>query len=184
MVRGRPRQPHQSKYRGQRSSPGHRWLWSLEELESRVLLVAHGLSGRFDREQRLQARGPRVAFPTLWVSPTPTTIPPAARSTFDSSRVQHATVRSPWRVTLVLSEAAGPEIIDATRRQPGHDQRHRLSHGDPVIQVDPGSTATLKALKIAEWRGYRKGGGIDNAGTLTLSAVKLAGRQGARRRRD
>src|SRR5271156_5299227 len=39
MVQGRLWQPGKNKQRRQKPTPGHRWLWSLEELERRVLLA-------------------------------------------------------------------------------------------------------------------------------------------------
>ena len=80
---------------------------------------------------------------------------------------------------LVLSEASGPEVIDATGVSPVTISGADVV-GNPVIQVDPGLTATLKALKIINGSGSGNGGGISNAGTLTLSAVKLVGDQASR----
>ena len=67
--------------------------------------------------------------------------------------------------TLVLSETAGPEVIDATGVSPV-----AVSGGNSfgVIEVDTGTTATVTSLTIGG--GFAiQGGGINDGGRLTLT---------------
>ena len=99
------------------------------------------------------------------------TNPAGSQITFDPtefSTPQTITLAS----TLVLSEASGAEVIDASNVSPVTISGTDVA-GSPVIQVGPGLTATLKDLRIINGSGSGEGGGISNAGTLTLSAVNL-----------
>ncbi len=68
--------------------------------------------------------------------------------------------------TLELSESAGPEAIDASTVTGPVTISGNDSVG--VFLVDSNVTATLSDLTISDGSGYA-GGGIDNAGTLTVS---------------
>ncbi len=68
--------------------------------------------------------------------------------------------------TLELSGSAGPEVIDASTVTGPVTISGNDSVG--VFLVDSNVTATLSDLTISDGSGY-EGGGIDNAGTLTVS---------------
>ena len=72
--------------------------------------------------------------------------------------------------TLVLSETAGPEVIDATGVSTITVSGVN-SFG--VIEVGSSTTAELDGLTISDGSATY-GGGIDNAGTLTLTDVTLS----------
>ncbi len=72
--------------------------------------------------------------------------------------------------TLVLSETAGPEVVDAAGVS-----TVTISGGNSVgvIEVDAGTTADVTLLTISDGLATQ-GGGIDNGGTLTLVDVTLS----------
>ena len=118
-----------------------------------------------------QALGTSGTLSYVVVLANANTNPAGSQITFDPtefSTPQTITLAS----TLVLSEASGAEVIDASNVSPVTISGTDVA-GSPVIQVDPGLTATLKDLRIINGSGSGEGGGIGNAGTLTLSAVNL-----------
>jgi len=72
--------------------------------------------------------------------------------------------------TLVLSESAGPEVIDG----PSAGVVISGNNAVGVFQVDGGVTATLSGLTISGGSATN-GGGIDNCGTLTVTDSTIAG---------
>ena len=78
--------------------------------------------------------------------------------------------------TLVLSETAGPEVIDATGVSPVAVSGGDSSFG--VIEVDTGTTATVTRLTIGGGSAIQ-GGGINDGGTLTLTDVTLSSNRAA-----
>jgi predicted outer membrane repeat protein len=89
-------------------------------------------------------------------------------SVFNSSSPQTITLGA----TLVLSETAGPEVIDG----PGA-ALVTISGGGTVgvIQVDSGVTAMLSGLSISGGRTTGDGGGLENFGTATVSGCTIIG---------
>ena len=86
--------------------------------------------------------------------------------------------------TLVLSESAGPEVIDG----PSAGVVISGDNAVEVFQVDSGVTATLSGLTISGGSAS-SGGGIENGGELTVSGSTLSGNSATyggetRRRRD
>ena len=74
--------------------------------------------------------------------------------------------------TLVLSETHGPEVIDATAAGVGTVTVSGM-HSFGVMEVGSSTTAELDGLTISDGSAT-DGGGIDNAGTLTLFDVTLS----------
>ncbi len=86
---------------------------------------------------------------------------------FNSSSPQTIILTS----TLELSEAPWPEVIQG----PGANAA-TISGNNAVgvFQVDPATTATLSGLTITEGSTDNGGGGIDNAGALTVTGCTIA----------
>ena len=87
---------------------------------------------------------------------------------FSSSSPQTITLSA----TLVLSETAGPEVIDG----PGAGLL-TVSGGGAVrvFEIDSGVTATLSGLTISDGAINGTGGGLENYGTTTLSECTISG---------
>ena len=87
----------------------------------------------------------------------------------------HAADDHPGR-DLVLSETAGPEVIDG----PGAGLV-TVSGGGAVrvFEVDSGVTATISGLTISGGSTTGNGGGSDNDGTATLTDCTISGNSAA-----
>ena len=87
---------------------------------------------------------------------------------FNAAMPQTITLTAP----LALQETGGPEVIDG----PGAAVL-TISGGNAnqVFSVAAGSTASIAGLSISGGNASGNGGGIDNAGTLTLSNLAITG---------
>ncbi len=88
-------------------------------------------------------------------------------SVFSASSPQTITLAA----TLVLSETAGPEVID------GSAAGVTISGGGAVgvFEVDSGVTATLSGLTMSGGSTTGDGAGLENNGTVTLTACTISG---------
>lgn len=169
MVRASPRQATECTYRTRKPLPGRRWLWSLEQLASRTLLtpMAYQIDTTASTTMGAGASG---SLPYIVGLANSDTNPAGSLITFDPTLFgtpQTITLAD----TLALSGNSGADVIDPTDVSPITIRGAGIA-GRLVIEVDPGSTATLKDLMVAN-EGATTGGGTDNAGKLTLSGEAL-----------
>ncbi|HKI18484.1 MAG TPA: right-handed parallel beta-helix repeat-containing protein, partial [Isosphaeraceae bacterium] len=168
-----------SRARRQRSSRSRQRLFTLEGLEGRVLLSGNPTYYTVNLTSDTGASSGTNVYPTadtpsgdlLWAITQANANTNAAGSviTFDPTAFatpQTITLSS----TLVLSELAGPEVI-----QGAGENLLTISGGDAVgvLQVDAGAVATLSGLTISGGNAAN-GGGINNGGTLTVTSSTIS----------
>ena len=137
MVQGRPWQAPKNKDQRQRSARRRRWMWSLEELENRVLLAPTAFLVD-STASTASGSGTSGSLPYVVGLANANSNPAGSEISFDSS-----VFNTPQSInlagTLILSEAGGPEVIDATGVSPVTISGSAIV-GNPIIRVEPGST--------------------------------------------
>ena len=156
-----------------------RRLGELEGLEGRVLLSANPTYYTVNLTSDTGANSGTDAYPTagtpsgdlLWAVTQANANTNAAGSVIEFDPTVFATPQTiTLSSTLVLSESAGPEVIDG----PSAGVVISGSNAVEVFQVDGGVTATLAGLTISGGSATY-GGGIDNGGTLTVTGSTITG---------
>ncbi len=152
--------------------------WALEGLEGRVLLSGNPTTYTVNLTSDTGASSGTDAYPTagtpsgdlLWAITQANANTNAAGSVIAFDPTVFATPQTiTLSSTLVLSESAGPEVID------GPSAGVTISGGNAVgvFQVDGGVTGTLAGLTIAGGSATYYGGGILNNGTATITGCTI-----------
>jgi Bacterial Ig-like domain (group 3)/Matrixin/Right handed beta helix region len=159
--------------------------WAFEGLEGRVLLSGNPTYYTVNLTSDTGAESGTDVYPTagtpsgdlLWAVTQANTNSNTAGSVIEFDPTVFATPQTiTLASTLVLSESAGPEVIDGpggnlvtiSGGETNDTSGDALFNGVGVFQVDSGVEANLSGLTITE--GYAtNGGGINNGGTLTVA---------------
>ncbi len=159
-----------------RRSTNHRP--GLELLECRLGALADDLHGQFHGKKRASGSGQSGTLPYVisQANVNANTAGSEARSSSTSS-VFSSSQTITLGATLVLSETAGPEVIDG----PGAGLVTVSGGGTAsVFEINNGVTATLSGLTISDGRAAAgDGGGLQNYGTTTLTDCTISGNTAA-----
>jgi hypothetical protein len=156
----------------------NRRLWALEGLEGRVLLSGNPTYYTVNLTGDTGASSGTDAYPTagtpsgdlLWAISQANANTNSAGSVIEFDPTVFA---SPQMITLsstlVLSDSAGPEVIEG----PGAGVVISGNHAVEVFAVNGGVTATLAGLTISGGSAGYFGGGINNGGALTVTGSNI-----------
>ncbi len=161
-----------------RARSRRRRLWALEGLEARVLLSGNPTYYTVNLTSDSGTSSGTDAYPTagtpsgdlLWAITQANANTNTAGSIIDFDPTVIATPETiTLSSTLVLSESAGPEVIDG----PSSGVVISGNNAVEVFQVDGGVTGTLAGLTISGGLAGYFGGGIDNGGALTITGSNI-----------